>query len=188
MITANKLKSGSIIQVNDGPYIVEGVTKHAPTARGANTIYKIRARNLLSKTKTDLTCRGDDIFPEPSFETRETQYLYQDLNNCVFMDLESFEQYELPSDTLSEELKYITDGLEGISALILEGRVIGIKLPPTVSLELVECDPAIKGASATARTKPATTQTGLIIQVPEYMQQGEIVKIDTEAGKFLGRA
>ena len=77
--------------------------------------------------------------------------------------------------------------MEGISALILEDRIVGIRLPDVVELELVECDPAIKGQSATNRGKSAKTQTGLEIQVPEYMEQGEIVRIDTRTGKFLGR-
>ncbi len=188
MITANKLKSGAIVEVNKAPHLVENVSKHTPSARGASTLYKIRARNLLTRVKTDLTCRGDDTFPEPDFQQRDVQYLYQDQANCVFMDLETYEQYEMPSQDLSEELPYITDGLEGIGAYLLEDRLVGIKLPEVVVQELVECDPAIKGASATARTKPATTVTGLIIQVPEYMENGEQVRIDTASGKFISRA
>ncbi|MBT3288428.1 MAG: translation elongation factor EF-P, partial [Victivallales bacterium] len=83
---------------------------------------------------------------------------------------------------------YLIEDMEGIFALVLEDRVVGIRVPDAVEQKLVQCDPAIKGASATARTKPATTQTGLEIQVPEYMENGEVVRIDTRTGKFLGRA
>ena len=105
----------------------------------------------------------------------------------MFMDLESYDQYEVPSDTLENELRFMVEDMEDLGAMLLDGRVVGIRLPVTVVLELVECDPAIKGASATARTKPAVTQTGLEIQVPEYMENGEQVKIDTETGRFLSR-
>jgi len=188
MIAANELKSGSVFEVHGAPHIVGNVVKQTPSARGAATIYKIRARNLLTKSKTDLSCRGDDSFQEPDFQTRSVQYLYQDASTCVFMDLESYDQYEIPADTLANELKFMVDEMEDLGAMLLAGRVVGIRLPATVVLELVQCDPAIKGASATARTKPAVTQTGLEIQVPEYMGNGELVKIDTETGRFLSRA
>ncbi|MBT3375998.1 MAG: elongation factor P [Lentisphaerae bacterium] len=187
MIAANELKSGSVFEVHNAPHIVENVVKQTPSARGATTLYKVRARNLLTKSKTDLSCRGDDTFQEPDFQTRSVQYLYQNGGSCVFMDLESYDQYEVPSDTLENELRFMVEDMEDLGAMLLDGRVVGIRLPVTVVLELVECDPAIKGASATARTKPAVTQTGLEIQVPEYMENGEQVKIDTETGRFLSR-
>jgi len=188
MISANQIKTGSVIDANGAPHIVENVVRQTPAARGAATLYKVRARHLLLGTKADLTCRGDDTFREPNFQTRETQFLYQDDDRCVFMDVESFDQYELGTEFLTEQLPFLVDDLEGIQALLLEERIIGVRLPPTVTLELVECDPAVKGASATARTKPATTQTGLTVQVPEYMQKGEMIRVDTSTGKLLSRA
>ena len=104
------------------------------------------------------------------------------------MDLETYEQHELHSEDISEQLPFIKEEMEGITALLLNGHIVAIKPPITVVQKLVECDPAIKGASATARTKSATTETGHIIQVPEYMANGELVKIDTETGKFISRA
>lgn len=183
-----QVKSGVVITVNDAPHMVENVEKHTPSARGAATLYKIRARNLLTQQKADLSCKGEDSFAEPDFQTRAVQYLYQDGEDYVFMDLESYEQYPLADRLVGDDRYYLVEDMEGIFALILEGRTVGIRVPETVEQKLVQCDPAIKGASATARTKPATTQTGLEIQVPEYMENGEIVRIDTRTGKFLGRA
>jgi elongation factor P len=179
--------SGGVITVNGAPHIIESVEKHTPSARGAATIYKVRCRNLLTQMKTDLSCKGEDSFDEPDFRQQEVQYLYKEGNDYVFMDVESFEQFPLAAEIIGDDKYYLIEDMEGISALILEDRIVGIRLPDVVELELVECDPAIKGQSATNRGKSAKTQTGLEIQVPEYMEQGEIVRIDTRTGKFLGR-
>ena len=188
MITANQLKSGSVIEVNGTPHIVQKVTRSTPTARGGNTLFKIRAKNLLKEGKVDLTCGGEDQFSEPDFQKRDVQYLYAAGDTHAFMDLENYEQYELHTEDIAEQLPFIKEEMEDITALLLEGFIVGIKPPATVIQQLVECDPAIKGASATARTKPAITETGLEIQVPEYMKNEEMVKIDTETGKFVSKA
>ena len=179
--------SGGVITVNGAPHIIESVEKHTPSARGAATIYKVRCRNLLTQMKTDLSCKGEDSYDEPDFRQQEVQYLYKEGNDYVFMDVESFEQFPLAAEIIGDDKYYLVEDMEGISALILEDRIVGIRLPDVVELELVECDPAIKGQSATNRGKSAKTQTGLEIQVPEYMEQGEIVRIDTRTGKVLGR-
>jgi elongation factor P len=188
MITASQIKSGSVIEVNSTPHIVQSVTKSTPTARGGNTLYKIRAKNLLKNGKVDLTCSGVDQFKEPDFQKREVQYMYASGDTHAFMDIENFEQYELLTENIAEQLPFIKEEMEDITALLLEGYIVGIKPPPTVIQQIVECDPAVKGASATARTKPAITETGLEIQVPEYMKNEEMVKIDTETGKFISKA
>ena len=161
--------------------------KHTPAARGAATIYKIRCRSLIDQTKTDLSCKGEDNYPEPDFRKAEVQYLYKEGDHYVFMDLESYEQYELSKEAIGDDRYYLVENMEGIKALILEERMVGINLPDVVEQKLVECDSAIKGQSATNRGKSATTETGLVIQVPEYMSAGETVKIETATGKFLGR-
>ena len=179
--------TGSIITVGDAPCIVESVEKHTPSARGAATIYKIRCRNLIDQTKTDLSCKGEDSFPEPDFRQTEVQFMYKEGDTFTFMDLENYDQYSLDKSIIGDAEYYLIEDMEGIQALILEERVVGIKLPDVVEQKLVECDPAIKGQSATNRGKSAKTETGLIVQVPEYMESGETVKIDTQTGKFLGR-
>ena len=179
--------TGSIITVNNAPHIVENVEKHTPSARGAATIYKIRCRNLIDQTKTDLSCKGEDNFPEPDFRQTEVQFMYKEGDTFTFMDLENYDQYSLDKSIIGDAEYYLIEDMEGIQALILEERVVGIKLSDVVEQKLVECDPAIKGQSATNRGKSAKTETGLVIQVPEYMESGETVKIDTQTGKFLGR-
>lgn len=104
------------------------------------------------------------------------------------MDQEDFNQYALPLNELENELKYMTDALEGIMGLIYNDECVGLQIPNTVELEVTECDPGVKGNSATSRTKPATLETGHIVQVPEYLKQGERIKVDTRTGDFLSRA
>lgn len=188
MIRACDIKRGAVVQMDDAPHIAEEIQVQTPSARGGATLYKIRFRNLQNRQKLDKSFKGDDTLTETDFERREVQFLYSDSNGCTFMDVEDYSQFTLPEDVLKEERAFMTEGLEEIQALITAGRIIGIELPPTVKMEIVETGPSMKGASATARTKPATLTTGHIIKVPEYMENGEIVKVDTRTGAFLSRA
>ncbi|NLG14689.1 MAG: elongation factor P [Lentisphaerae bacterium] len=182
-----QFKGGSVITINGAPHIVETIEKHTPSARGASTIYKVRCRNLLTQMKIDLSCKGEDSYDEPDFRYQEVQYLYKEGNSYIFMDVETYEQFPLDTKVIGDDIYYLVEDMEGIYALILEDRIVGVRMPDVVDQELVECEPAIKGQSATNRGKSAITQTGLEIQVPEYMEQGEVVRIDTRTGKFLGR-
>ncbi len=159
-----------------------------PVGRGAATIYKYKARNLITKQKVDITLRGGESLNEADFAKRPVKYMYSDPAEVHFLDQEDYNDYALPRDDLEEELKYLTENLEGVMALIYNDQCVGIQLPLTVELKVVECDPGIKGASATARTKPATLETGLMVQVPEYLSQGETIKIDTRTGAYISRA
>jgi len=182
-----QFKSGGVISINDAPYVIENVEKHTPSARGAATIYKVRCRNLITQSKTDITGKGEDNYSEPDFRQCEVQFLYKEGRDFVFMDLNNYEQMPLAEEIVGEDKYYLVENLEGISGMILEERLVGIRLPDVVEQRLAECDPAIKGQSATARGKTAKTESGLSIQVPEYMEQGDCIRIDTRTGKFLGR-
>lgn len=183
-----QFKAGGVITINNAPHMIENIEKHTPSARGAATIYKVRCRNLLNQNKTDLSGKGEDSYAEPDFRQRQVQYLYQEGTDYIFMDTETFDQFPLSLEQIGDDRYYLVDGMEeGLMGLILEERMIGIRLPDVVEMELVKCDPAIKGQSATNRGKSAETATGLVVQVPEYMEQGEIIRIDTRTGKFLGR-
>ena len=188
MPKAHELKRGSIVAVDGTPHVVEDLQVSTPSARWASSIYRVRFRNLATKQKRDMSLRGDDGFDDIDFERRELQYSYADGDRYVFMDLEDYSEIVLPAEDISEELNFLVEGMEGIQGLISESRTLGIELPTTVELEIVECDPSVRGGSATARTKPATLSTGYVVQVPEYMASGEILKVDTRTGKSLGRA
>ena len=104
--------------------------------------------------------------------------MYADPAEVHLLDEANYDQYSLPRDDLSDELNYLTERLEGVQALIYNDQCVGVQLPVAVELQVVRCDPGIKGASATARTKPATLETGLIVQVPEYLTEGEMIKVE----------
>lgn len=185
---AKEIKRGSIVNYNGAPCLVESVQVQTPSARGAATFYKFRARNLSTRQKVDIALRGGDSLEEADFNRRPVKYLYADASCMHFMDEQDYNQYALPKEDLAEQSKYVTESLEGMLALIYNGRCIGIQLPVAVELKITRCDPAIKGASATARTKPATLETGLVVQVPEYLTEGETIRVDTRTGEYLSRA
>lgn len=188
MIKACDLKKSSVIDIDGVPHCIENITQSAPTARGGTTLYKVRFRNVSTKQKVDKTFKGDDALQEAYYESKEVQYLYQDGDRYTFMDLETYEQFELVKEDVENVLPYLVEDMEGITALISNGQVLTLRVPDTIELEIVDCSPSIKGASATARTKPATLSTGLIVQVPEYIANGDVIKIDTRENKFLSRA
>lgn len=187
MIKACDLNKSSVIDIDGTPHIIQKISSQSPTARGGGTIYKVRFRNVSTKQKVDQTYRSDDALQEASFDTKQVQYLYKDGDRYAFMDLESYEQFELFEDDIEECLPFLVEDMEGIIALVSEGRILTLRMPDTIDLEIVECPPAMKGASATSRTKPATLTTGLVVQVPEYIEPGETIRIDTRDRKYLSR-
>ncbi len=188
MINASDLKKGDVAKVDGAPHIVENVSVQKPSARGSSSLYKLRFRNLVTKRKVDLVFRGDDLLEEADFERRPVQFLFGDEAGMTFMDLQDYSQFALSREDLEEEWLYITEGLEGIIAMISDGRAVGVQLPIAVAMTIVETTPAVKGGSATSRTKPAKLTTGLVIQVPEYLTSGEVVRVDTRTGEYVGKA
>lgn len=188
MPKASELKRGDVVQINGTPHMVKQLEAKSPSARGAATLYKIRFTNLVTGNKQDESLKGDDFLTEADCERVPVLYSYLDGDQYVFMNTEDYSQYMLNAETLEGQLEYLQDGLEGITALLVEGSIVAIDLPQSVVLEIVETAPGIKGASANARRKPATLATGLVVQVPEYIEQGEQIKVNTTNAEFMSRA
>jgi len=131
--------------------------------------------------------KAGDVIAVPNFEKHPVQFLYRDASGYHFMDLTDYDQFALTPESIEEESRYLIDNMEGISSLVLDEQVIGIELPPTVDLKVVECAPALRGSSATGRTKPATLETGLVVQVPEHLASGVTVRVETGTGRFIQR-
>ncbi len=185
---AKDIKPGTLVEYNDSPCLIKGVHVQSPSARGAATLYKFRATNLLTKQKVDIALKGTDNLREADFERRPVKYLYSDATHRHFMDETDYNQYALAQEDVADEIQYITEQSEGVQALIYNGECIGVQVPLTVQLKVTQCDPAVRGNSATSRAKPATLETGLVVQVPEYLAEGELVKVDTRTGEYLSRA
>lgn len=188
MLRASDLKTGMVIDINGIPHTVKQLEVKSPSARGAATLYKIRYTNMQNGQKLDETYKGDDMLKEAECERVPVQYSYQEADNWVFMNTEDYSQYELADAEMDDLRGYITEGLEGMYALIMDGKLLAILLPPHVELEVIETPPSMKGASATSRTKPAKLSTGIEVQVPEFLEQGERVKVSTTTGKYMSRA
>ena len=182
---AKDIKTGHILNYNKAPCAIESITVQSPSARGAATFYKYRAQNLITKQKVDITLRGGESLPEADFRKRPVKFMYADAAQIHFLDQEDYNQYSLAKEDLAEESQYLSESLEGVQALIYNDECVGVQLPVAVELKVVQCDPGIEGASAAARTKPATLETGLIVQVPEYLSQGEVIKVDTRTGTCI---
>ena len=188
MPKASDLKKGAVIDVDGQPCVVKNIDVKSPSSRGASTLYKVRFANLQTGQKVEQTYKGDEVVKEADALRRAVQYLYRDGEMFTFMDVEDYTQYTLDEESLEDMVGYLSDGLEGIMALLVDGTIRGVELPQSVNLAIADTPPAIKGSSATGRTKTATLGTGLEVQVPEYLTVGDVIKINTTTGKFMSRA
>ncbi len=188
MPKASDLKKGSVVEINDQPYVVMQIDVQNPSARGASTLYKVRFNHARTKQKLEQGFKGDDFLKEVELIKRNVQFSYMDGDDYVFMDNEDYQQFTINGAELADVAGYISESLEGMIALLIDDELLGIELPQTVALTITDTAPAIKGASATSRTKPATLSTGIEIQVPEYLTSGEVIKVNTATGKFMSRA
>ncbi len=189
MARASELSRNSVVLIGGAPHVVENLRVSTPSARGAATLFRFRFRNLITKAKLDQTCKGEEKFEDVAVERRPVQFLYREHDDSyVFMDEADYSQFTLTADELEEQAPYLVEELEGLRCLLVAGRPAAIELPSQVVQEIVECDPTMRGQTVTARNKPARTATGLVVQVPEYLERGELIRIDTRSGEFLGRA
>lgn len=188
MPKANELKKGMVVEINGDPHSVKQVDAKSPSSRGASTLYKVRYTNLKTGQKLDESYKGEDMIKDADCSRIQVQFSYVDGDAYTFMNMEDYSQYTLNRDEIEAQVVYLTEGLDGIFALIMDDTILGIELPQSVVLTITETAPGIKGATATGRTKPAILSTGLEIQVPEYLEPGEEVKVNTGNAKFMSRA
>lgn len=178
---------GDCVVYKGQPVTVVDVTFSTPTARGAGVIVKVKLRNLRTGQLLTDSLRAGDKFDEADVEQRPCSYLYSDGTFWHFMDSTTYEQFQFDAETLGDAVGFLKDGQEGLRTMLIDGAPVSITLPTTVDLVVTECDPAIKGATATAQMKHAVLETGLRIQVPPYLSQGEAVRVDTRDARFVER-
>ena len=184
---ANELKRGMVFDNDGHNIVVKHVQVQSPSSRSGNTLYKVRGQDVASGQKFERSFKGEENVSPVDIARRAVQLLFRDADGCTFMDGETYEQYTLSEEAVTDELSFLSDGLEGITALITEDRLLAIELPATVVLEIEETAPGMKAASSSARTKPATLSTGLVVQVPEYLAPGEKIKVNTETREYISR-
>lgn len=185
MYEITDLKPGRAIQMDGIPYIILESKFGRKSQSKANMQCKLR--NLKSGAVVAQNFQGSEKIEPADVGYRHCQYLYGDGGSFTFMDLSTYDQFTLGSAMLGEVVQYLTEGLE-VDALVFEERAIGIQLPPTVDLKVIETPPGVKGDTAQGGTKPATLSSGLTIQVPLFINEGELVRVNTETGMYRERA
>ena len=184
MISASDLRAGMTF-VQDGKLIKVLDASHHKPGKG-NTVMRMKLRDVRSGSTYDTTFRPEEKFEKAMIETKPVQYLYSQDDVAIFMDLETYEQYEIPVGTI-EEVKYILENME-VKIQFFGDEVIGITLPTSVVLKVLETQPSIKGATVTGSGKPATMETGLVVNVPDFIEEGEMLEINTQEGTYQKRA
>jgi elongation factor P len=185
MISSNDFRPGVTIEYDGGIWrVIEFM--HVKPGKGAAFV-RTKLKNIRTGAVKETTFRAGEKVPRARVETRKMQYLYNDGDSFTFMDSETFEQLAIPASLLEEETKYLLENME-CSVMIYEGQAIGVELPNTVVLEVVETEPGIKGDTAQGGSKTAVLQTGAVVQVPLFIEVGEKLIIDTRTGEYVSRA
>ncbi|OCN04229.1 elongation factor P [Erysipelotrichaceae bacterium MTC7] len=185
MLQSNELKPGITFQ-QDGNIFVVLDYSHNKTARSATTI-KAKVRNLRTGAITELSFNSSDKVEPAHIDKREMQYLYDDGENLILMDNESYEQVELPKSNVEWEINFLKEN-DNVVITMFESEILGVVLPDKVALKIVESEPAVKGDTATNAQKNAVLETGYSIRVPLFIDQDEIILVSTSDGKYAGRA
>ncbi len=188
LIEAINVKKRTLFEVDNTPFSCLDVEVSTPTARGGQTLVRVKMRNLLTSAVFERTFKASERFKEPDLQQVSASYLYSDSGGSHFLDQESFETHTLAEDMIGNALEYLTEGAL-VELLKYNGNPIGLELPPFVELVVREAEPAVKGDSASGgATKVAKLETGLEIRVPLFIKEGEKVRVSTESGDFGGRA
>lgn len=186
MIDASKLRSGMTFITPDGKLLRVLDASHHKPGKG-NTIMRMKLRDVRTGSTFDTTYRPDEKFEQAIIESRVATYLYQMDDIAYFMDTESFDQYEIPVASVQEELLYVLENSE-VKIQFYGTEVIGVTVPTTVELTVAETQPSIKGATVTGSGKPATMETGLVVNVPDFIEAGQKLIINTAEGTYVSRA
>lgn len=185
MVLAKDLKSGMTF-LNGGKLLRVMEASHHKPGKG-NTIMRMKLKDVRSGSTFDDTYRPEDKFEQAVIETVTAQYLYSMDGIANFMNNETYEQYEIPVEQVKDELLYVLENTD-VKIQFYGTEVIGIQLPTTVVLEVTETQPSIKGATVTGSGKPATMETGLVVNVPDFVEAGTKLEINTQTGEYLKRA
>ena len=184
MISTGELKKGVIIEMDNQLFSILDY-QHQKIGRGSAQV-RMRLRNVRTGSISDTTVQAGTKFPRVRLEQRAMQYLYAEDQNYYFMDQESYDQIGLSAGQLGDTINYLKDGMV-IQVSFYESEPVDVEPPINVELLIVETDPGFRGDTASGGTKPAKTETGLVVQVPLFVNQGETIRVDTRTGAYLER-
>ena len=184
-IQATRLKKGMLVKIGEDLFRVLELQHVTPgNLRG---FVRVKLRNIRSGTLSDQKLRSEDSVERATLDEREMQYLYQDGDDYYFMDTSSYEQIHISNEALGDSVNYLKPEMT-IQVEFYGTEPVGIELPQTVDLKVLETVPGIKGATASNQVKPATLETGLVVSVPPFINTGDVIRVSTETGEYLARA
>jgi elongation factor P len=185
MIASTQLRPGMVIKFNNDLYSIFSMTHRTPgNLRG---FVQVKMRNLRSGSQTEHRFSSEDRVDKISLDERAMEYMYDDGEFYYFMDTENFEQMNLPKELLGDAVDYLIPNLK-VNVEFYEGKPISVELPATVDMTVMETEPGLKGATVSNVTKPAKMETGLMVQVPPFINQGEKIRVSTAEGAYQERA
>ncbi len=184
-IPATQMRPGMIIKYNNDLHLVFSVEHRTPG--NLRAFIQAKLRNVRTGAMFIERFRSPDPIDRVIVDEIKMEYLYNDGDDYYFMDMANYEQTQLKRDTLGDAVDYLTANL-AIFVSFYDGKAVGIELPPAVEMTVVETEPGIKSATASSVTKPAKTDTGLIVQVPPFINEGEKIRVDTAEGAYMSRA
>lgn len=184
MITATQIKKGMVIKIDGEIYKVLETT-HVTPGKG-QALMQTKLRKLNDQTLHDYRFRSKDKVDQAYLETIEMEYLYREGNDYIFMNLKTYEQIKLSSETIGNSANYLISNVV-FSVEMYDGKPVGVNPPLTLDLKVTKTEPFLKGATQSASNKPATLETGITISVPQFIKEGDVVRIDTRDDKYLER-
>lgn len=185
MYSIAELKPGIAVTLDGQPYLVTKA-QHSKQARGAG-VTKTTVKNLITGNVIPKTFQGSERIEPAEITYSKAQFLYSNSDGAHFMDSASYEQFSLDKDTVEEQISYMVEGTE-VDIRNFDGKPIAVRIAPKVTLEVKDTPPGVKGDTATGGTKPATLETGLIVQVPLFVNPGDKIRVNTETGTYVERA
>ena len=185
MISTNEFRTGTTVTIdNDAWQVIE--FQHVKPGKGAAFV-RAKMRNLRTGSVVERTFNAGEKMPKAHIERRDMQYLYESDDKLIFMDNESFEQHELTKEQMGNAINFLKENMD-ITIMSFSGTILGVELPNTVELTVVETDPGIRGDTATGGNKPAKMETGYVVKVPLFINEGDVLRIDTRSGDYIERA
>jgi elongation factor P len=184
MLESGDLRKGAKIEIDGEPYILVQFEFVKPGKGQA--LYKCKLKNMVTGVQFDKTFRSGEKFKQPDLEEQEMEYLYAEGNQFCFMNMTTYEQEYLNEEQLGDANNFLKENTV-CNILLFEGRPIGISLPIFINLKVDKTDPWVKGDTASGDSKPATLETGYVLQVPPFIEEGELLKIDTRTGAYVER-
>lgn len=184
MYSTKDFRTGLKLEIDGKPFEIVEFQHFKPGKGGA--MVRTKLRQMKTGQVLDKTFRSGEKVKKPDMAVTDMQFIYKDGTDFVFMDLDSYEQMNVPGDNVGEKGGYIKEG-DTVKVLLYNGELIGVDLPANVNLAVAQTDPGVQGDRVSNATKPATMETGLLVQVPLFINEGDVIKVDTRSGEYLGR-